>query len=97
MLPGVPRSRPAFASPLKDKPVLIVTCSMASTGGVRAQYQLREAFASTLSRPVATPEVVIGGVHQRMTDGRFTDRAVLDFAAAACERLLAEIARDRRG
>ncbi|RBP87146.1 chromate reductase [Rhodobacter sp. 140A] len=90
-------SRPAFASPLKDKPVLIVTCSMASTGGVRAQYQLREAFASTLSRPVATPEVVIGGVHQRMTAGRFTDRAVLDFAAAACTRLFAEIERDRRG
>ena len=88
-------SRPAFASPLKDKPVLIVTCSMASTGGVRAQYQLREAFSSTLSRPVATPEVVIGSVAQKMTGEVFTDRAVLDFAAKACAALMAEITRSR--
>lgn len=88
-------SRPAFASPLRGKPVLIVTCSMATTGGVRAQYQLREAFSSTLSRPVATPEVVIGSVGQKMTGAAFTDRAVLDFAAKACAALFAEITRDR--
>lgn len=89
-------SRPAFASPLKDKPVLIVTCSMAATGGVRAQYQLREAFASTLSRPVMTPEVVIPAVHlKRDAEGVFTDRATLDFAARACAALYAEIERSR--
>lgn len=89
-------SRPAFASPLKGKPVLVVTCSMASTGGVRAQYQLREAFASTLSRPVMTPEVVIPSVHlKRDAEGLFTDRATLDYAANACKALFAEIDRDR--
>ena len=84
-------SRPAFNSPLKGKPVLVVTCSHAFTGGVRAQYQLREAFSSTLSRPVLTPEVVVGAVHTRITDGWLTDRAVIDYAVNAIGALLAEI------
>ena len=36
-------SRPHNGSPLKGKPVLIVTSSPAATGGVRAQYQIRNA------------------------------------------------------
>ncbi len=43
-------SRPAYASPLKGKPVLLMTASPAATGGVRAQQQLRDLFAATLSR-----------------------------------------------
>lgn len=88
-------SRPAFASPLKDKPVLIVTSSPAFTGGVRAQQQLRETFAATLSRPVPGPEVVIGQVHTKIADGRLVDRPTLDFVATACRGLFAEIERLR--
>lgn len=88
-------SRPAFASPLKGKPVLIVTCSPAFTGGVRAQSQLRETFAATLSRVAVGPEVVIPRVQDKIVDGRLVDAATLDFALAACETLFAEIALGR--
>ncbi len=89
-------SRPAFASPLKGKPVLIVTSSPAFTGGVRAQQQLREVFSATLARPVPTPEVVIAQVHTKIADGRLTDRATIDFALAAYRALFAEIELLRR-
>ena len=86
-------SRPHNGSPLAGKPFLVITSSPASTGGVRAQYQLREALVSTLARPVLTPEIVIGHVADKMTDGRFTDTASIDFALAGFERLYGEIVR----
>lgn len=73
-------SRPHNHSALKNKPVLIVTSSPASTGGVRAQYQIRETLVSALARPINTPEIVIGLVNTKMEDGRFTDAATIDFA-----------------
>ncbi|SFU72117.1 NADPH-dependent FMN reductase [Pseudoduganella namucuonensis] len=84
-------SRPAFASPLKGKPVLIITCSPAFTGGVRAQAQLRETLAGTLSRVIARPPVVIGAIHTKIDNGRLTDDASLQFALAAVDDLAAEI------
>jgi chromate reductase len=84
-------SRPAFRSPFLNKPVLIITSSLAFTGGVRAQYQLREALASMLARPVATSEVVIGAVRDKVADGRFVDRAAIDYALKAFEALFSEI------
>jgi chromate reductase, NAD(P)H dehydrogenase (quinone) len=84
-------SRPHNASPLKHKPVLIVTSSPAFTGGVRAQYQIRETVVSALARPVATPEIVIGGVGAKMQDGRFTDSATFEFAKLGLGRMFEEI------
>lgn len=84
-------SRPAFASPLKGKPVLLMTCSPAITGGVRAQAQLRETLGGTLSRVIARPPVVIGAVHTKIEHGRLADAANLDFALAAVRDLVAEI------
>ena len=84
-------SRPAFASPLKGKPVLIVTSSPAFTGGVRAQAGLRETFAATLARPIATAEVVIGQVHTKIVDGRLVDRPSIDWALKAFDGLFREI------
>ena len=86
-------SRPGYNSPLKGKPVLIMTCSVAATGGVRAQQQLRDTFAATLSRAVARPEVVIPAVHQKIENGRLVDDASLSFAVAALDDLLVEVAR----
>lgn len=37
-------SRPAFQSPLKNKPILIMTSSPGAIGGVRAHQQLRDAW-----------------------------------------------------
>ena len=85
-------SRPHNGSPLKDKPVLILTSSPASTGGVRAQYQIRETLVSALARPVNTPEIVIGHVGTKIVDGRFVDAATMDFARGGMATMLRSIA-----
>lgn len=89
-------SRPAFRSPFRGKPALLVTHSHAFTGGVRAQYQLRETMASMLARPVAASEIVIGQAHLKIADGRFTDRATIDYALKGFAALFEEILLLRR-
>jgi chromate reductase len=81
-------SRPAFKSQFLDKPVLIVTASPAFTGGVRAQAQIAETLAAMLAHVVATPQVVIGSVHEKVAGGRMTDQASLQFASIALDALL---------
>ena len=88
-------SRPHNSSPLKVKPVLIMTCSPAYTGGVRAQYQIREALISALARPVITPEIVIGNMGEKVVDGRFNDPASVGFALQGLAAMFKEIARER--
>ena len=89
-------SRPHNGSPLRDKPVLIMTSSPAATGGVRAQYQIRETMISALARPLNTPEIVVGMVGSKIVEGRFYDAAVIEFALSAFAALFAEIDRLRR-
>lgn len=89
-------SRPAFASPLKNKHVLIMSCSPAFTGGVRAQAQLRETFAGALSRVLARPPVVIAAVHTKIQDGRLVDDANLKFVLEAVGDLVEEVIASRR-
>ena len=86
-------SRPHNGSPLRGKPVLIVTSSQAFTGGVRAQYQIREALASALAHPVATPEIVVGGVGAKIVDGRFHDPATIEFALNGFTTMFGELER----
>lgn len=63
---------------------------------MRAQYQLRETMVSMLARPVPTPEIVVVGVAAKMSDGRLTDQATIDFALAGMKQLYVEIARNER-
>ena len=84
-------SRPAMQSPVKGKPILIMTASPAFTGGVRAQHEMRETLTGMMGRVIARPQVVIGTVHEKIKDGRLTDQAALTFALAAIDDLLAEI------
>jgi chromate reductase len=86
-------SRPHNGSPLREKPVLIATSSPAVTGGVRAQYQIREAVTSALARPVNTPEIVVGNIPARIIDGRFHDPAVIAFALNGFATMFDEIDR----
>ena len=86
-------SRPHNGSPLRNKPALIATSSPAVTGGVRAQYQIRETLMSALARPLNTPEIVVGQVGAKTVDGRFEDQAVIDFAKVGFAALFAEIDR----
>jgi chromate reductase len=84
-------SRPGYQSVLRDKPVLIMTSSPGMVGGVRAQGQLRQTLAATLSRVIAAPEVVISQVQTKIQDGRLTDAASLKVMLEAFEILLTEI------
>ena len=84
-------SRPVFNSVLKGKPVSIITSSLAFTGGVRAQYQLRETLISMLAHVVPGPEVVVGGVHAKFKDEAFVDDATLSFMLQSFDRLRAEV------
>jgi chromate reductase, NAD(P)H dehydrogenase (quinone) len=84
-------SRPVFNSVLKGKPVSIITSSLAFTGGVRAQYQLRETLISMLAHVVPGPEVAVGGVHTKFKDESFVDDATLSFMLQSLDRLRAEV------
>jgi chromate reductase, NAD(P)H dehydrogenase (quinone) len=84
-------SRPVFNSVLKNKPVTIITSSLAFTGGVRAQYQLRETLTSMLAYVVTGPEVVVGGVHTKFQDEAFLDQTTLDFMLSSVNRLRSEV------
>ena len=86
-------SRPGYQSVLKGKPVLILTSSPGMLGGARAQAQLRQTLAGTLSRVVAVPEVLIANVAAKVQDGRFVDATSLQFMLEAFDSLLVEIHR----
>lgn len=86
-------SRPAFKSPLKGKPALIMTSSPAATGGARAQAQLREALAATLARIVARPQIVIAGANEKIQEGRFVDQTGIEVALGGIDDLLREVTR----
>jgi len=84
-------SRPHGLSVLRNKPVLTMTASPAFTGGVRAQQQMNETLAAIQARPVLRPQIVIGGVHEKVRDGRLVDEAVLSFALAGIDDLFEAI------
>src|SRR5713101_1800080 len=88
-------SRPYGRSVLRSKPVLTMTTSPAFTGGVRAQQQMNETLASIPACLVFRPQIVIGGVHEKVRDGRLIDEAALSFALAGVEDLLEEIRASR--
>ena len=84
-------SRPGYDSVLKNKPVLVMSASNSPLGGARAQLQLRETFASTLSRVVARRQVVIGQAAKKIVDGVLVDDVTLAFMSDAIGDLLDEI------
>ncbi|HEY6765608.1 MAG TPA: hypothetical protein VI386_12610, partial [Candidatus Sulfotelmatobacter sp.] len=61
--------------------------SKAFTGGVRAQYQLRETLISMHAQLVMGPEVAVGGIHRNFVDESYTDEAGLAFMMKSLNRL----------
>ncbi|WP_328821421.1 NADPH-dependent FMN reductase [Paraburkholderia nemoris] len=94
-MPGVLKNALDWASrpvsPMKGKPILIVTSSPAFTGGVRAQAQLRDVLTGMLARVIVWPQVVIAGVHGKVQNGRLVDEPSLQFLRDAVGGLVAEI------
>lgn len=84
-------SRPGFKSPLRGKPVLVMTASPGAVGGARAHYQIREVFSAALSRVVVRPQVTVAAVGQKLSDGQITDDATRQFLVEAVADLLAEV------
>jgi chromate reductase, NAD(P)H dehydrogenase (quinone) len=84
-------SRPVFESCFKHKPVSIISSSLAFTGGVRAQYQLRETLISMQAHLVVGPEVVVGGVHTSLAQDVYTNENGLAFMLKPLGRLRDEI------
>jgi chromate reductase len=87
-------SRPYGKSRLTGKPVLTLTSSPAFTGGARAQAQLNETLTAIAAQIVLRPQTAIGAVHEKMTNGQFTDARALNLLRAGVEDLLRNIERD---
>jgi chromate reductase len=84
-------SRPVFESCFKNKPVSIISSSKAFTGGVRAQYQLRETLISMQAHLVMGPEVVVGGVHAKLAQDVYQDQSGLTFMLRSLDRVREEV------
>lgn len=85
-------SRPYAKGALIGKPSLIITSSPGSTGGIRAQAQLRESITAAGSRVAVVPHVAIPNVAEKVKDGAFTDEKTKAFVLAGVEALFTEIA-----
>jgi chromate reductase len=89
-------SRPAYKSVLAGKPVLVITNSPGSHGGVRAQQQIRQTLTATLSRIAVGPEITVASVATKLSDGKLTDERTRGHIKEGLTNLAAEVARARR-
>ncbi len=87
-------SQPFQQSVFRHKPVTLISTSLAITGGVRAQYQLRETLHAMLAVVVPGPEVVVGGIHKKFAGDTFVDDKTLDFMLRALSELKAAVIAD---
>lgn len=91
-------SRPAFNSPLKNKPVSIITQAVSAVGGARAQAHLKLVLDSTLSDIQRCHEMLLSdidtllGAEMNITDERVVGRlarhaaSFIAFAHSKAER-----------
>lgn len=84
-------SRPYAKGALIGKPVLVVTSSPGSTGGIRAQAQLRESLSAAGARVVTYPHLAIPNVGEKIKHGEFADEKTRSFLAGGVDALLREI------
>ncbi len=69
-------TRPAATSPLRGKPIGLVSASIGMSGGMRAQYHLRQIFVYTDSPVMAQPEVLIPRSNERFdAEGKLIDES----------------------
>jgi chromate reductase len=67
-------SRPYGDNAWSGKPVALMSAALSMGGGVRAQYQLRQAFVFLNMEAVVQPEVAIGNAPERFDkQGNLTD------------------------
>jgi chromate reductase len=73
---------------LVDKPALVISVSPAFTGGVRAHAQVNETLLSIPARLIGGPQVVIGGIADKVRDGALIDEPSLSFTLSALRRMI---------
>lgn len=67
-------SRPPTEGVFESKPAIVQSASPAWTGGIRAQYQLRQVLAYFSIRQMYFPEVCVGSCRQKFDEsGKLTD------------------------
>jgi chromate reductase len=66
-------SRPAFRSVLAGKPVAIVGAGPGAVGTARAQAQLRQVLAGTLSEVFPHPDFLLANAHEKIQQGALVD------------------------
>jgi chromate reductase, NAD(P)H dehydrogenase (quinone) len=85
-------SRPAYESVFKGKPCFIVTTSGGAMGGVRAQGHLKQILNAMLAEVFPCKEILVPMANAKVTDGVFTDEAILAFADENLTAFLARLA-----
>lgn len=87
-------SRPAYASPLKDKPVVGIGLSNGLIGGARGVQHLKTILSSTGSELYPGPEALVGRASEKLdADGQLIDPATADFLASTLAGFAAWIRR----
>jgi chromate reductase len=81
-------SRPFGQSVLTKKPTLAISVSPAFTGGARAHAQLNETLLSIPALVSGGPQVVIGNIGEKVTNGMLVDQPSLHFASAALREMI---------
>ena len=85
-------SRPYGDSAWNGKPCAIMSAAASMGGGVRAQYQLRQAFVFLNLDAVLQPEVAIGGAMQRFdAQGNLTDETSKKLIGQLLQNLVAKV------
>ena len=75
-------SRPPATSPLRGKPIGIVSAATGISGGMRAQYHLRQILVFTNSPAMLQPEVIIPRAQERFdAAGTLTDASTRELLA----------------
>lgn len=81
-------SRPFGRSVLIKKPTLAISVSPAFTGGARAHAQLNETLLSIPALVSGGPQIVIGNIGEKVTNGMLVDQPSLHFASAALRQMI---------
>lgn len=72
-------SRPAYRSPLKDKPVVSVGVSNGLIGGARGVQHLKTILSAVGSELYPGPEALVGKASEKLVEGRLVDTATAEF------------------
>jgi chromate reductase len=93
-IPGVLKNAIDWVSkepdqPFWEKPVAVITNSPGLLGGITANHHLRQVLAYLGPRILTGPEVAIGSIRTKLSDGRIADKATRGFVAKELARLAA--------